>query len=360
LKKLFYLVPDINHSGGVNRVLSTRLNFLVNKYAYTVLILSFKSTSIQPVFYDFDTKIKITYLEEAHHELKKQSKFGLCLKIVRDFNPNSVTICYNSLNGTILAILLSGKYKVLYERHNSRTIREKTLFKNIKLKISILLLDVFVKRIHAFVVLNEEEAKSWRYKNTIIRPNPFWNDLPLNAKVEKPKVVLAVGRQAIEKGYDSLLLIWKDVVKDYPDWQLHIYGAKDSALGLPNMAKDFGITNSVKFFNPIKDIEAIYASGKILLNTSVTEAFGLTIIEAMSYGLPVVAFNNNGAKSLIKHNYNGFLVDFKKIDKFARQLKSLIANEKEFERLSVNAIKSTDRFNLYAIMEDWHKLYKSL
>jgi hypothetical protein len=306
--------------------LSTRLNFLVNKYAYTVLILSFKSTSKQPVFYDFDTKIKITYLEEAHHELKKQSKFGLCLKIVRDFNPNGVTICYNSLNGTILAILLSGKYKVLYERHNSRTIREKTLFKNIKLKISILLLDVFVKRIHAFVVLNEEEAKSWRYKNTIIRPNPFW----------------------------------KDVVKDYPDWQLHIYGAKDSTLGLPNMAKDFGITNSVKFFNPIKDIEAIYTSGKILLNTSVTEAFGLTIIEAMSYGLPVVAFNNNGAKSLIKHNYNGFLVDFKKIDKFAIQLKSLIANEKEFERLSVNAIKSTDRFNLYAIMEDWHKLYKSL
>ena len=57
-------------------------------------------------------------------------------------------------------------------------------------------------------------------------PNPL-SFYPKESSSLKNKKVIAVGNHSYTKGFDRLLLIWKEVVKKYPSWQLEIYGKKD-------------------------------------------------------------------------------------------------------------------------------------
>lgn len=130
--------------------------------------------------------------------------------------------------------------------------------------------------------------------------------------------ILFVGRiDDPRKGLDLLLKIFKKVLIK-SDCELVVIGAGNPENAI-YLAKSMGILNKIFFAGRINEssLNTYYKLCDVYVCPSRLEGFGLTILEAMTLGKPVVAFNVGAIPELIKNYYNGILVEKNDIDEFA-------------------------------------------
>ena len=89
-----------------------------------------------------------------------------------------------------------------------------------------------------------------------------------------------------------------------------------------------GLKNKIHFPGKVKDVAAWYKSSDIFVSTSECESFGMVILEAMAWSLPVVATDTDSATDLVKNNVNGLIVPREDENALAYALQRLI-NDKE-------------------------------
>lgn len=361
MTKLLFITTNLQGSGGVSRVLSVKLNYLIQTFGYNIHVIT-TNNRFDTFFYEYNKKI-------VFHKIDIKS-FGFCYffkykrrlqNIVNNVEPDFIINCDNGFKGNLLPYIVKSKALLIYERHCSRKISSSKLKESIKNRVANFILDRSFKYYGVFVVLNHEDKNDWKTNNIKVIPNPLCLKPPLKKLQEKNKIALAVGRQSIEKQYDVLLKIWQKVAVDYPDWTLKIYGESDKDNSLIKFAERLKLEKYVEFYPPTKNISEVYQNASMLLNTSSSEAFGLVIIEAMAYGLPVIAFNNaSGPKVLIENDLNGFLITNYDIDAYTSKIELLIKDEVLRGKLSKNAKETARKFDIEVVMKQWHELFESL
>ncbi|MBT8305248.1 MAG: glycosyltransferase [Bacteroidia bacterium] len=359
MKKLLYITTFINNSGGVAKLLSVKLSYLVQHYDYEIYILNSNSPT-STMFYEFDERIKISSLKQSKNRVLNILKYpGRIKKAIKEIGPDIIVNCDNGLKGTILHNIISTKSSLIYESHISKDFMVESFIDKLKSKLQPLLLSINLKK-YSCIVAYDHAKGDFRSQNVKVLHNPLLIKEPESPSALENKIAIAVGRLAYQKGYDTMLQLWKDVIADHPDWKLHIYGEGDIQK-YKGLVQELGLHDHVQFFEPRSDIKDVYRNASMLLNTSRYEPFGLAIIEAMAYGLPVFAFKNTlGPSSYIVNNENGFLIEKGQIEDYANTVKNLIGNTMEMKRISVNARKGVKKFNLDAIMKEWHALFQSL
>lgn len=361
MSKLLYITTNLQGSGGVSRILSIKLNYLIKEYGYEVHVITTNNKS-DTFFYEFNSNIVFHKVDIQDFGFLHLLKYKRKLQgIVNEVKPDIIINCDNGFKGNLLPYLINSESFLIYERHGSKQITTASAIENIKKKLSNFLINRNIGKYKAFIVLSEEDKKDWKGKNIKVIPNPIWFKPSLEERKYQNKTALAIGRHSIEKQFDKLLEIWKLVVQDYPDWTLKIYGESDKEKTLEKVAKKLNISSQIELHSPTKNIEGVYSKVSMLLNTSSSEAFGLTIIEAMSCSLPVIAFDSaSGPKMLIDNENNGFLVKSFDTEAYASKIKLLINNEALISTLGKNAKKSVKKFNINAIIKQWHQLFQSL
>jgi glycosyltransferase involved in cell wall biosynthesis len=125
------------------------------------------------------------------------------------------------------------------------------------------------------------------------------------------KKVLFLGRLHERKGIDRILKAWQKVHKEDKDAKLLVAGKGEFEEQYKKMARDLGLEGSVEFLGhvPEEELPGLYASSSIFVNPSYYEAFGLTTLEAMASGLPVLATDTGVASEAIEKGKNGYLID---------------------------------------------------
>lgn len=120
------------------------------------------------------------------------------------------------------------------------------------------------------------------------------------------KRILHVGRISFEKEIDMAIRVMAGI-----DAELVIVGNGPQKKKLENLVIDLGLDNKVKFlgFIPDEDLPYAYADGDMLISCSAFETQGLSVLEAMSSGLPCVCRNARAFTDIIKDGENGFLFD---------------------------------------------------
>ena len=109
------------------------------------------------------------------------------------------------------------------------------------------------------------------------------------------------------------------------------------------------------------DILDKYKESSILILTSVYEPFGLVMPEAMSCGVPVVAFDcPYGPSEIVTNGKDGFLVSCYDVEAFADKVSLLMENESLRKEMGQNAIQSSQRFTKDKIIPQWISLFESL
>lgn len=357
--KILYITPSISGNGGVERVLAIRTKYLIDRYGYDINFFTY-DFSLKPTFFDFHPKVKIQNgALKGNKILKILHYYNQVKEQIRNIQPDIIVICDFGWKGFCFNYFVNTKIPVVFEVHGSmynETKPAKILFlNNIRAKVRKWLLSKFQN----VVYLSEESEKEWGYKGIVI-PN-ILSYLNCSQSDLEAKKVIVIARHSYEKGIDRLLAIWEKITKKHPDWKLEIFG--DGILFEDNLklSQKLKITSTVEFYKPLKDIQKKYLDSSIYLMTSRQEGLPMSLLEAMSFGLPIVAYDCPvGPKAIIENNVNGFLIREADQDSFVQKTLELIENKELRSIIGMQAKKSAQKYDPIQIVQKWDEFFTSL
>lgn len=169
------------------------------------------------------------------------------------------------------------------------------------------------------------------------------------------KVILQLGRMVPRKGVDNVVRALAHLVHDHgcAAKLLVVGGESDEPdplvtpeIGrLATIAEDLGVRDQVMFKGRRgrNELKYFYNAADVFVSTPWYEPFGITILEAMACGVPVIGANVGGIKFSIEHDHTGFLVPPDAPDILATRLKELLDNPLLARHFSRNAIDRVNR-----------------
>lgn len=376
MKKLSILSLHLNY-GGAEKSICALANLLCDKYDVEI-VCTYKIID-KPAFY-LDPKIKVkylTYVKPNENEWKKTIKEKNIFKFIKE-SFYSVKVLYlrkktmkEYIKNTDTKIIISSRYlfnnilskyskkdvlKIGWE-HNHPHGNMKFAKKVIK---SAKGLDYFVLVSKNLQSLYKEKLKKSKckcvYIPNIVDENDKSSDL-------LSKNLVSVGRLSKEKGFMDLLIIFNKILKKYPDYKLNIIGDGEEKEKLENYIKENHLEKNVIMhgFQNKDYINNVLLGSMIYLMTSFTESFGIVLIEAMSYGIPCIAFSSaEGAEELIENGKNGYLIDDRNIDKYVSKVEFLMNNFEERKKMQNNCINKANEFLGKNVIKKWLEILKGV
>ena len=358
--KIVYLYSSLTIMGGIERVLVDKMNYLVSYDGYDVFMIT-SDQGQHPVPYQLDEQVRLLDLQIRFHtqyryrgwqrmkEARRLSRLyhQRLQEKLKEIGPDMI-VCTTSQDVHGL-LQIKGKIPLIVECHvnfihpDSWLQRARTLYNN-----------YWIGKADAVVTLTQGDAKNWRHVSRHVHVIP--NIVHLNGTgrfgdcINKRAVF--VGRLVEQKGIPDLIKIWRIVNSRYPDWQLDVFGNGEME-SIPDI--------NLFVHPPTKNIMEEYMSSSMLLMTSIYEPFGLVLPEAMSCGLPVVAFDcPYGPAEIITHESNGFLVPDRDINRYADYVCQLIESPGLCQTMGGNGVIFSQHYRADRIMPQWKELFEHL
>jgi glycosyltransferase involved in cell wall biosynthesis len=178
-------------------------------------------------------------------------------------------------------------------------------------------------------------------------------------KLEKKNEILYVGRiNTSQKRVDLLLKIWSLLYLKFPDWSLKIVGGGDELESIKSLSVKYKLDNI--FFYGFQDAKPFYETASIISLTSAYEGFGITLIEAMQFGVVPIAFNSYlSVTDIINDKVNGCLIEPFNIQKYADALSELMTSSDKLKFYSLASEQYVKKFDLNYIGEHWLEIIKN-
>ena len=368
--KILYLFRSLAVWGGIERILVDKMNWLASKGGTEVYMLTSdqgdhlipykvnNKVHIEDLCVNFHRKYQFGYLKRIgiSYQMRHKYKKSLLDRVNR-IQPD-IIVCTTSDQIDIITDV-KGRIPLVVESHSicNRTIEQGKYallryFRRFKFLSSL-------SKVDCVVALSEEDAEEWRnfHHNVIVIPNML-HPCKVEPSSLTSKRVIWVGRFDYQKRAEVAIDIWKQVAVKFPDWCLDIYGDGEYESEVTIMASS---TRKVFINKPTSRIFNFYSNSSILISTSLFEPFGLVIAEAMSCGLPVVAFDcPYGPATIINEGVNGFLIPFDNMQCFAEKLSLLIEDTSLRKQMGQAALDSSGRFNADLVMPQWMALFEEL
>ena len=213
---------------------------------------------------------------------------------------------------------------------------------------------------HRFLVLTRADADSWardHMSNADFMPNPLHVTPSAYPDLSQPVVEL-LGRLSFEKGQDMMLEAWAEVTGRFPEWRLRLYGSGPDEAALHRQAGELGLTSTVEFRGTTTDVEGALNEASVFALSSRVEGFPMSVMEAMAYGLPTVAFDcAPGVRELITHESDGLIVRPGNTMSFAEELARLMGDEGLRTKLGHQARTSIQRFSADTVIDRWERMF---
>lgn len=376
MKKIVILALHLG-TGGAERMIANICNLLCEYNDIT--ILSTYKLHEKPAF-DIDSRVKIEYLLDNLKPNKEE--FSNAIKrhnIVQIFKQGLISfkvlylrkkMMIKAIKKTEADIIIStrvfhnkllGKYgkrgtiKIAQE-HNHHNNNNKYIKRVIK----------SLKNIDYFMPVSKELCEFYTNKvkktKVVYIPN-FIEKIPTTKSTLQNKQLISVGRLDKVKGFDVLIDIFNVFQKKHPDWKLHIVGDGLEKVNLQNKIEELCLEEKICLCgNKGQDeLKEEYLKSSIFLMTSFSESFGLVLIEAASYGLPLIAFDSaQGAKEIIENNKNGFLISNRNSEIFVNKICELVEESGKKEKFSNESLESSKNFSKEKVEKMWNGFLNSL
>jgi GalNAc-alpha-(1->4)-GalNAc-alpha-(1->3)-diNAcBac-PP-undecaprenol alpha-1,4-N-acetyl-D-galactosaminyltransferase len=343
-KKIAFLIPSLQ-PGGMERVMSELIGFFNSKPNLEIHLVLFGLS--REVFYEIPSSVIIHKPDFEFNNSKRSwntiKTILFIRKTVKKINPTTV-LSYGELwNNLVLLALLWTSYPVFI---SDRCQPNKSLGK---------LHDFLRKQLYKNadgVIAQTAKAKAIyqaglvKNNNITVIGNPIQQQD--GTSIPREKIVLSVGRLIKSKHHDELIKLFVNL--NQPDWKLIIVGGdalkQKNTAKLNQLIKSLNADNNVFLAGNQKDVASYYKKSSIFAFTSSSEGFPNVIGEALSFGLPVVAFDCiAGPADMIQEGRNGNLIELFNYEEFSRKL-NILMNEDNVRNEMMNfAPKSIEKFD---------------
>lgn len=372
--KIIYCIACTCHSGGMERVLANKANYLA-RHGYEVVIVTTDQRGLPP-FFPLDGQIRcidlgINYEENngksfanklLHYPLKQYRHQKRLAAILKREKPD-ITVSMFCNDAGFITRINDGSKKVL-EIHFSK-------FKRLQYNRKGLwrLADLWrskqdektVRRFDKFVVLTEEDKGYWgNLPNITVIPNANTFATSQAAALENKKVI-AIGRYTYQKGFERLIEAWNILSPGFPGWKLDIIGNGEERDKLQDLIHAYHLDGQVTLVSPTKSIDKVYLDASVLVMSSRYEGLPMVLLEAQAFGLPIVSFACKcGPKDIVANGETGFLVEENDIEGLARQLVKVMKDKNLRKQMGRKAKEASLRYAEDAVMAKWTALFDSL
>ncbi len=227
------------------------------------------------------------------------------------------------------------------------------------------------KRANAVVAISQDFAKH-RFPQFIAKTSfiPTGVDLTRFKKSPLPtqtEVVTFVGRiehTSSWKGIEQLLQAMVIVLKNRPEAKLQLVGGGDAIPHYRNRAKELNIDTAITFFGPLvgNDLVDAYKKSNVIVlpSTSDSEAFSVSLVEAMASGRPIIGTTIGGTPQVISHGENGLLVPPKNPEKLAEAITLVLRDQKLAQRLADNGSRRAQEFSWSIRSNQYRQIFQKI
>ncbi|PSU55183.1 glycosyltransferase, partial [Photobacterium phosphoreum] len=155
------------------------------------------------------------------------------------------------------------------------------------------------------------------------------------------------------------LKIWNSIDEDLRDgWLLKIVGCGELDGDLRDYINHNELESTVKLVEPCNNIESIYKSASIFALSSRSEGFGMVLLEAAGFGIPLIAFNCPSGPRDIINKSNGYLIDIDDCQSYRYELIRMMNDEKLLMSLSLGSVQTFNQWSDENISKIWLDILK--
>lgn len=384
MKKICFVVDSIRSLGGIQRAVCNLVNHLQQDYDITIVNLDYISKK-NYVDYQLDSKIQVIDFSA----IGLQNFYLVFFKLLKKLN--SMFHFLNS-KGKIYQVIMNrmtyvNQKKLLsFLNHSNFSYLLTTglnnciLFSELKREISVPIIgcwhssfdryvhdseysiDVIrnsLEQLDDTVVLTKNDAKQIKDTfgiDTFIIPNPIVS-FPDNKSSLKAKTFVAVGRYDKIKRFDLLIEMFYQFNQDNPDWNLFLVGDGPERKNLQQLIERYHLTHHVFLTGQTNHVGSFYQKASVFLMTSKHEGFPMVIVEAMSYGLPILAFSLPVLHEVLTDEMDSIVSEGDREGYLSRM--HLLANDFELRKKMGNYYSSlVGQYSIDRIVSKWKEILK--
>lgn len=372
MKKITILALHLS-AGGTEKTIATLSNILIKKY--DVEIISNYQIEKEPAF-EIDKRVKVQYLMPNLKPNAKEFKLALkqfkLIKVLKE-GIKALRILYlrralmiKAIKNLSCDIAISTRYihsKLLGKYGNKNIIKIAQEHNNNGNKRYMNKVIKSLKNIDYLMPVSKQLTKIYEEKLDKKKTKCFYIPHCLKDYTDKTssltgKNILSMGRLSEEKGFLDLIDVFEMVIDKNPDWHLNIAGEGKQREKLEQKIKEKGLESKITLLGFKKDNETkkLFLNSSIYVMTSFYESFGLVLIEAQNFGIPVIAFDcAQGPKEIIENEKNGFLISNRDKKKMADKINRLIIDEELRKKIGQKARENSLQYKMENVEKIWYK-----
>lgn len=351
MKKICFFSANFSNGGGTERVTSIIANELV-KLGYDITIIS--CIGGEKSYFNLDLRIKLDRLYTNCSGLKFNLTAAYKLrKKIKEYDFDYIIDIDTIHSFFSIPATIGLRAKVISWEHfnfySDLGIKRRKLGRILAAKYADRIITLTNEDREAFLENLKVKAKV----DYIYNPTPYLNEKRNECN---SKIAISIGRLTAQKGFDKLLDIWKQIEKGDNEWLLYIIGSGEDKEKLLKQKESLNLKRVI-FVENTKNIKEYYKKASIYLMTSRFEGLPMTLIEAQSFGLPIISYDiKTGPKDVISDNQDGYLIENDNQEKFVTKFLELANDRDKIEKFSKETYINSDRFKLDEIIKKWEEI----
>lgn len=352
MKNICFFMGNINLTGGTERVTLLIANELALK-GFNVRLLNL--TDGQSPFFELSDKIMNDFIYQDKVSMKKN--FIQTILKLRDYVRQHKIDTFISVDSILCVYSVPGLIGLginhLCWEHFNFNINLGSRFRDVGRRLAAF----FCNKV---VVLTKQDVIYWN-KNILLKRATIIhvsNPTSFNPIYKLPnfrkKNILTVGRLNYIKGFDILIEAFSLLRDENKEWSLTIVGSGEEEKKLKDLSKKLGLETYIHFVGATKNLNQYFRNASFFCCSSRFEGFGMVILEAMSYGLPIISFDCDcGPREIIDRSF-GILVKDIDSKQLAISFSEFISlTDSKYENMSVNAYNTSKNYSLENVLKVW-------
>jgi glycosyltransferase involved in cell wall biosynthesis len=202
--------------------------------------------------------------------------------------------------------------------------------------------------------IKQKIEDKFKTNSVVVVPNSISIHSVSNAEKLPFNYIIAVGRLVPLKQFDQLIESYSNSVLPEKNIHLLILGTGEEQTLLENRIANLNLEDKVHLLGFKENVWDYISNAKFLVLSSQYEGFPMTILEALSLGIPVISFDcESGPNEMIINHHNGILVENQNFTELTHKMNIFVEDEVLYQNCKTNAISSVAKFQSEVVINQW-------
>lgn len=347
-KRILFMTDSLSN-GGAEKVTATLANALAKEKEYNVTIACLRKDKNE---YQVSENVETLYREsyKTNKYVEMISEFQYFKRIIKEHKPDVVISLAGYRTNIVLCLVeMFRKHSLIISDRSAPSVYPKGRIFRFLRDITYNLPDGIVFQTNGACKYYKKRVQN---KGIIIPNSVFVSEHHIKTR---RNTVINCSRLEDVKNIDLLIDGFALISKDYPSYELEIFGQGYLENSLRNQAERLGIEKKVHFRGYKTNIEDEIYDGGIYVSVSKAEGLSNSMLEALALGIPTICTDcpDGGARMVIKSDFNGILIPVGDEESLVSAMKRIIDDRSFADRLSANAIESVKQYSPQRIAKMW-------